>query len=40
MHLNAGGQDEVDIRIQLVLRQTIIRNTAAQHAAELLGRWS
>ena len=35
VHLNAGGQDEVDIRIQLVLRQTIIRNAVAQHAAEL-----
>ena len=35
MHLNAGGQDEVDVRIQLVLRQTIIRNAVAQHAAEL-----
>ena len=35
MHLDAGGQDKIDIRIQLFGRQAVIRNAVAQHTAEL-----
>ncbi len=35
VHLDAGRQDKFDIRVQLFLRQTVIRDAVAQHTAEL-----
>ena len=36
MHLDAGGQDGLDLRVQLFPREAVGRNAIAEHAAKLL----
>lgn len=36
LDLNAGGEDGVDIAVQIVVRQAVARDAVTQHAAESL----